>query len=151
MSRYFFDTSALFKRYWNEVGSAWVQVETSQSNQNTIIVAQITDVELMSVAARLMREHKLNSRMFQAIRLTVHRHMERQCRIIALNTDVSQTAQSLLKTYPLRAADAIQLASATVANRILSAGKQTPLTFVSSDARLLNAAAQAGMPIHEPK
>jgi len=105
----------------------------------------------MSVAARLMREHKLNSRMFQAIRLTVHRHMERQCRIIALNTDVSQTAQSLLKTYPLRAADAIQLASATVANRILSAGKQTPLTFVSSDARLLNAAAQAGMPIHEPK
>ena len=48
---YFFDTSALVKRYVNETGSRWVQTITASATRNKIIVARITWVEVLSVLA----------------------------------------------------------------------------------------------------
>ena len=56
----------------------------------------------------------------------------------------------MLTTHTLRAYDAVQLASALVANRqIIQAGLPSPI-FVSADKRLLNAAQVEGLQIDDP-
>jgi|GEM_PF-2329377 len=46
VTAYFLDSSALLKRYVPEIGTAWIQSLTLQSNQNLLIVARITWVEV---------------------------------------------------------------------------------------------------------
>ena len=53
---YFFDSSALVKRYVNEVGSRWVHAMTATTTSNIILVSRITRVEVLSALARLHRE-----------------------------------------------------------------------------------------------
>jgi uncharacterized protein len=55
MSLLFFDSSALVKRYLTEIGSAWVGAQTDPAAGNTIVVAEITRVE---VAAALAARHR---------------------------------------------------------------------------------------------
>jgi predicted nucleic acid-binding protein len=43
MSYYFFDTSAIIKRYVIEQGSTWVNSITARSGGHTILIAQITE------------------------------------------------------------------------------------------------------------
>lgn len=61
MQAYFFDSSALVKRYVQEIGSAWVQTVTAYQAANQLIVARITWVEVLSAFARLQREGNLSS------------------------------------------------------------------------------------------
>ena len=56
MSAFYFDSSALTKRYLTEIGSAWVTNLTDPAAANTIIVAEITRVE---VAAALASRHSI--------------------------------------------------------------------------------------------
>ena len=48
MKTYFFDTSALVKRYISEIGSNWVRTVTDPEEGNGIILARITWVEMVS-------------------------------------------------------------------------------------------------------
>jgi predicted nucleic acid-binding protein len=59
---------------------------------------------------------------------------------------VRTTAARLLRTHPLRAADALQLAAAIVA----ADGEPRSLTFVTLDTRLALAARREGFPVLEP-
>ena len=56
MNIFFFDTSALVKRYVDENGSEWVKDTTSVANNNPIILSHITWVEVLSAFTRLNRE-----------------------------------------------------------------------------------------------
>jgi uncharacterized protein len=58
VTAYFFDTSALVKRYIDETGSQWIRSLTDLQSENKIIVAGITFVELLSALSRLQRESK---------------------------------------------------------------------------------------------
>jgi hypothetical protein len=59
---------------------------------------------------------------------------------------VRDRAESLLHTYPLRAADSLQLAAALVWCRNRPKGR----TFISADTRLCEAAAHAGFTVLSP-
>lgn len=59
--------------------------------------------------------------------------------------------QRLLETHPLRAGDAIQLASALLANAQLQSANLPALIFLASDARLLTAANSEGLPTDDPQ
>lgn len=48
MSVYFFDSSALVKRYANEAGTGWVKGITDPTSPNSIYVAELTGVEVIS-------------------------------------------------------------------------------------------------------
>jgi uncharacterized protein len=52
LALYFFDTSALVKRYVAEVGTDWVQTITDPKAQHKIYIAEITGVEVMAAIAR---------------------------------------------------------------------------------------------------
>ena len=56
MPVYFFDSSAMVKRYINEVGTGWVTSLTDRTAGNRIQVARITAVEVVSAITRRARE-----------------------------------------------------------------------------------------------
>ena len=53
---YFFDSSALVKRYVAEIGSTWIESLIDPQTGNRLIIARITWVEVLSALARLQRE-----------------------------------------------------------------------------------------------
>ena len=52
MAVYFFDSSAIVKRYNQEIGTAWVRALTGPATGNTIYLARITEVEVVSAISR---------------------------------------------------------------------------------------------------
>jgi uncharacterized protein len=52
---YFFDTSALVKRYVNETGSAWVDDLTDVAAGNDIYILRMTEIEVTSAVTRRRR------------------------------------------------------------------------------------------------
>ena len=55
MATYFFDSSALAKRYVTEIGTGWVQGLTDPAANHEIYTARITLVELVSAIVRRQR------------------------------------------------------------------------------------------------
>jgi predicted nucleic acid-binding protein len=150
MSHYFLDSSALVKRYVVEVGTTWIRSLTMPSAGNGIFIAQIAPVEIVSGTMRRWREGHISLRTAQAIRILVDRQSAREYLVIGLTTSTAQRAENLLETYPLRAYDAVQLASAIESNARLVTAGLSPLTFVSADNRLLNSASAEGLATDNP-
>ena len=141
MSHFYFDTSALVKQYLLEPGSHWVQ--TLLSDRYTLVVtSELTRIEAACTFARRRREKLLTDDDFEQV-LTIfqydfaHRYIGMQ-----VETPVLDAAQQLATRHPLRAYDAVQLATAWLANEALVRTGEAPLTFVCADERLL-AIAQA--------
>ena len=61
MAHYFFDSSALVKRYVHEDGTAWVRRLTRRSAGRRIYLARITNVEVASAVARRRKGRTLTS------------------------------------------------------------------------------------------
>ena len=55
MRAYYFDSSALVKRYIQETGTAWVRSLSRRGTTDPIYVARITAVEVCSAVARRAR------------------------------------------------------------------------------------------------
>lgn len=150
MTQYFLDSSALIKRYIVEPGTTWVRSLSNRSSGNTVIIAQITQIEIVSGASRRVREGTLTTRTARAVRLLIDRHARREYVVIGLTPQVVQRAEDLLAGHPLRTYDAVQLASALESNTRLVVAGLSPLIFVSADARLLVAAATEGLMTEDP-
>lgn len=141
MAFYFFDSSALVKRYAVEMGSAWVEGLTDPRAGNRIYVAAITHVE---VVAAIARKHKglLLSAPDAAAAITRFEHdLEHDLRVFDLTPDVITAAARLAERHALRGYDAVQLAVALEINRARTAQQLPSLILISSDAEL-NAASQ---------
>jgi uncharacterized protein len=144
VTAYFFDSSALLKRYVTEIGSGWVRSTISLRSGNTIFVAQITSAELVSALMRRRREGTIPSRTARASRLLIDRHIRREYQMVRLSDRILFRAEDLLEAYPLRAADALQLASAVELSSRIS------LVFVSADIRLTSTATIEGLQTDDP-
>lgn len=149
MSDLFFDTSALAKRYITETGTTWVRNTVSLKSGNTIIISELCQMELISLLARKLREGNVTLIDFNLLKNDFLIHCEQQYRIIPIVKMVQRYTQQLLIKHPLRTLDAIQLASAVRASRLMKIFPQ----FISADNRLLTIAAQEGFttnPNHHP-
>ena len=60
MAAYFFDSSAIVKRYISETGSGWVTSMSDISTNNRIYIARITAVEVVSAITRRKRGGSLS-------------------------------------------------------------------------------------------
>lgn len=149
MSTCFLDSSALLKRHVVEPGSRWVRRLTAPTAGHTFFVAAIVRVEVVSALARRRREGRISLHGARNVRLLAERQIER-CFIVELTKPVLQRACDLLERYPLRAYDAVQLASALAGNDRLRAGGLAQLTFVSADQRLLTTAIAEGLAVEDP-
>ncbi|MBI5668247.1 MAG: type II toxin-antitoxin system VapC family toxin [Chloroflexi bacterium] len=150
MSYYFLDSSALVKRYIVETGTMWIRSITAPDTSNTIVIAHITQAEVVSGAMRRKREGLITSRTARAIRLLMDRHSSREYRVVGLTAQVMQRAEDLLEIHQLRAYDSVQLASALESNaRLITAGLPA-MIFVSADTHLLTAAVAEGLTTDNP-
>ena len=150
MDIYFFDSSALVKRYVIETGTAWVSALIDPLVGNRIFIVRITAVEVVSAIKRRARAGNLS-----AIDMTTSLTKFRQeLSTIYLPIEVSQNlilrAMSLVETHALRGYDAVQLAAALeVFSQRQAAGLSAP-NFISADA-VLNRSAQAeGLEVDDP-
>ena len=150
MTSFFFDSSALIKRYIAEDGTAWVRKTVLPSAGHRIFMAKITPIEMVSAVARRHREGSITDRTARHTRILIDRHTRREYQVVMLSDEVMIRAEDLLENYTLRAYDAVQLASALEINVYLSALKLPVLVFVSADKRLNAVARAESLTVEDP-
>ncbi|HEV8160489.1 MAG TPA: type II toxin-antitoxin system VapC family toxin [Pyrinomonadaceae bacterium] len=148
---YYADSSALVKRHVAELGSSWVQSEFAPASLNKIITGKLSVVEVLSAFNRRQRDKTLTATDYAQISTEFLKAVESEYQILDMTDTVLLEAQRLLETYPLRAGDAVQLASATLANAGLQSANLPALVFLGSDARLLTAANGEGLLTDDPQ
>lgn len=129
----YFDTSALIKLFVLEKGSE--EAQRLSRNHFPVATATIAYTEMYSGFNRKKREGHLSARQYTSLSRRFEEHWSTYIRI-ELTGEVLALAKVLLERYPLRAFDAIHLASAIS----LQKGIQEPLQFAAADIRLLAAA-----------
>jgi predicted nucleic acid-binding protein len=148
MDTYFFDSSAIVKRYVKEVGTAWVLDSTDPAKANDIYVVQLTGVEVVS--ARVRKVPPLTPPNLARALADFKQDFQHQYQRIAVNEAVVNRAMQLVETYRLRGYDAVQLATAVEMRLVGITTKLPSLIFVSSDSRLNQAAAAEGLTVDNP-
>ena len=113
---------------------------------NVTIITDVTSVEMFSLLNRRVREGSLPAADLPALGNTFLSHADVEYVTVPLDRDVLARARVLVERHPLRALDAIQLASAQQA--IVNLGEA--IIFVSSDRTLLAAAHAKGLATDDP-
>lgn len=147
---YYADSSVLVKRHVAEIGSNWVISLSHPKGTSIITSSEISLVEVFSAFCRKKRDKAITD-----VDLKTHiRDFEIAANnnydLYPLDSTIIAEAQRLLEKYPLRAGDAVQLASAIVIRTsLLNSGLQEPI-FLASDNKLLEAAIGEGFTTDNP-
>jgi uncharacterized protein len=150
MAGYFFDTSALVKRHVNETGSGWVKSLVRAKTDHKIYIARITAVEVTSAITRRQHGGDLSPASAAAILGHFRRHLSQRYRVAELTTALFENAMLLARKHRLRAYDAVQLAVALEVNRLRQVAGLGPVTLVSADQALNDAATAEGFTVDDP-
>ena len=134
----YFDTSALVKRYIDEVGRRQV---LQLLRRHQCVASALLPVELRSELRRRAADGTLEVARVPAIlkRVAADRAY---WTLVGVGNEVLNAAKRLVAVHPLRTLDAIHVASAQVFAAGVSA---TDLMFVSADKRQTEAAAVIGL------
>jgi predicted nucleic acid-binding protein len=146
VSAYSFDSSALVKRYVNEVGTPWVRGLTHRNAGHQIFLARITAVEVTAAVARRRRGGSLAHPQAASILSRFRQHLAGRYTILELTPGLLADAMKLANTHELRAYDAVQLAAAIALNRLGQGG----IVLVSADRELNHAATTEGLTVEDP-
>lgn len=147
---FFFDSSAIVKRYVQESGSAWVLQLSAPASGHRIYVAAITGVEVVSaLACRGKQNQALAGQMTLPLARFRHEFVSRFSRIDSSGIIIDR-AMRLAETYALRGYDAVQLAAGLHVHQARLALNQPGIMFVSAAAALNSAAAAEGLPVGDP-
>ena len=148
MAVYFFDSSAIFKRYITESGTSWVIGITDPATGNSIYLAAITGVEVISAFVRQVPPLPAPdlARVVADFKYDFHNQYQR----VAVSDPLLNLAMILAETHGLRGYDAVQLAAGVELNRLGKTAGLPPLTLVSADRQLNNAAATEGLLVEDP-
>ena len=134
----YFDTSALIKRYVDEPGRREV---LGLLRKNRCVVSAVLPVEVRSAFRRRVAEKTLDAKQVPSIvrRLAADRAY---WTVVEMSAEVLAAAESLSGEHPLRALDAIHVASA----RLFGGRAAVPtFTFVSADAQQTKVAETLGL------
>ena len=150
MADYYADSSALVKRHVHEAGTAWFRALCDPTAGNVIVTARISMVEVYSALNRRQREARLASTDYADIVADFITVCATEYQLVELTVPVVERAKSLLERHPLRAYDAVQLASALLIQEVLQSADLPPLTFLAADDQLLTAAQTEGLTADNP-
>lgn len=151
MSDYYFDASALVKRYADEVGSRWVRQITTPGAQHTILLAEIT---LAEVSAALAAKQRAPGGVTPEQRDRILSRFLQDCaeHFVLLPVDrlIIDRAVELTQQYRLRGYDAVQLATALVTAETMQTQNLSAPIFVAADRDLLTAAGTEQLSVDNP-
>lgn len=150
MSHYYLDASALVKRYVDEEGSDWLRANIASVGLPLVFTSRMTIVEVISAFARRVRDGSLSLEEFTIARDAFQGDCLNEYQIMPPTMAVIDLTCALLEKHPLRAYDAIHLATALSAQRFLAAQDYPLITFLSADQRLNQAAEREGLAVDNP-
>jgi len=130
----YLDTSALIKRFVDEVGSPLVS--TLVADRGPVATSKVAYAEVFAALARRKREGHLRQRQY-AVACSQFESEWRAYLRIDVTDEVLVRARDLTRKHPLRGFDAIHVASALELKVALS----EEVTFSGADQRQLDAAA----------
>jgi predicted nucleic acid-binding protein len=146
VAAYFFDSSALIKRYVQEHGTAWVRGLTHHRTGHPIFLARITIVEVTSAVARRRAGRTITASQASSFLSRFRKHAAGRYTILEITPALLTEAATLANKHRLRAYDAVQLAAAIELHRLSQGG----ITVISADLELNAAAAAEGLVIDDP-
>ncbi len=150
MATYFFDSSALVKRYAREAGTAWMLGLFRRAAGHRLYVARITGVEVTAALARKARGKHITMDAATRARMRLQRELEQRFYIVEITPGLLDEAMMLATTHGLRGYDAVQMAAALTANRRRIARNLAPLVLVTADTELLTAGTAEGLATDDP-
>ncbi len=150
MSAYFVDSSALAKRYVEELGSKALRAMLDGATGCRIVIARITCVELASALTRRLRVGEIAAGDAADARADLAADMDREFRIVELTEPIAMDAMALAERHALRAYDAVQLATALHVNQVARGAGLESVPMVSNDVELNVAAEREGLAVIDP-
>ncbi|MDJ1173823.1 type II toxin-antitoxin system VapC family toxin [Roseofilum capinflatum] len=150
MTIYFLDSSALVKRYLNEIGSTWVVRLCDRSLNHELFVVAITAVEVIAAITRRSRGGSISISDATLARDQFRFDLHNQYQVIEITEIIINSAMTLSETYGLRGYDAIQLAAGCAVHSACITNQLPALIFVSADHELNLAAASEGLRVENP-
>ncbi|MDX6529132.1 MAG: uncharacterized protein QOH41_1422 [Blastocatellia bacterium] len=150
MAAYFFDSSALVKRYAREAGTSWVISLFRPPNISRVYVARITSVEVISALSRRVRIGKLDAHLASRASARFRRAFTARFRKVEITETLVDRATSLAEKHALRGYDAVQLAAILMANEERLAAGAAQLILISADDALNFAAVAEGLTVDNP-
>lgn len=144
MPRLFFDTSALVKRYYEEVGSAVVD-ELVEAADNEVVITSLSVIETASALRRKQNRGEITSDDVDRLLGAFFEEALDGFVILPMDESFSGTALDLVIRDDLRTLDSLQLAAALS----IVTETSTP-TFVCADRDLADVAGERGLETRVP-
>ena len=155
MTQYYFDTSALVKYYLTETGSRWVSglLDDRDFRGNWIhkvVTTLLSNVEGICALERAHRGGRIDTVSLDSARRRLLLDLRSRYHVLGVNRAVVLRAADLAQDHPLRAYDALHLATALFLNEELAVKRIPVCVFVSADENLLAAARAEGLSAENP-
>ncbi len=149
MGSLYFDTSALVKYYIAETGSHYVR-QLVDAPGNSISISQLTIVEVAAAVQKRWRAKEIGERHRVRTLARFGIDYRQRYQIVRASDQIVELAVALTGRHPLRAHDAVQLATALRLDRVLRDNRLGPVTFVSADGVLCDVAKAEGLSAENP-
>ncbi|HLF28005.1 MAG TPA: type II toxin-antitoxin system VapC family toxin [Anaerolineae bacterium] len=150
MAHYYFDSSALVKRYVAETGTAWVNRVCAASSGHTIYTVRISGAEIVSALFRRAQAGAFALSDAQAAAASFKADFASHFQIVEVTTRLVDNAMALAERHHLRGYDAVQLSAALELQTIRASLALPTVTFVCADTKLNLTAVAESLSIENP-
>lgn len=150
MASYFFDSSALVKRYVNEAGTVWVTSLIDPAAGHEIFLARLSGVEVLSAIKRRQRLGTTSQQDAQVAISNFRADFAAFFTVLEISALLISEAMSLAEQHDLRGYDAVQLAAALEVYRRRAALGLPLSALVSADNALNEAGLAEGLRVENP-
>ena len=150
MEHFYFDSSALVKRYVAESGTDWMNQLCAAEARNTLYTVRISGAEIIAALFRRARTGELAVPDVQAAATKFKDDFHKRYQIVEVKEQLIQTAMILAERHALRVYDAVKLAAALELKATRDSLALSPIHFVCADHKLNEAAAEEGLTPENP-
>ncbi len=142
---YFMDSSALVKRYHQEIGTEVID-NIIETNYEQIFISSIALIEIIATLRRKVKERKISKNRFIKLKSAFLYDVEKRYTLIPLDDSVLADALHIAEKRGCKSLDSLQLASAIKTKLI-----DEKIIFVCADKQLLKYAKNEGFEVINPE
>jgi predicted nucleic acid-binding protein len=150
VASYYLDTSALDKRYAQEVGTAGMLVLTDPAQAHALYTIRLTGPQMIAALFRKVRIGQISQADATRAAANFRVDWRYQYQIIEIQADLAERAMELAENHGLRGYDAVHLAAALELHSARVLRQLSLLTFVSADDEQLRVAQAEGLQVDNP-
>jgi predicted nucleic acid-binding protein len=150
VTAYYFDTSALVKRYVLETGTSWVLSLVDPVSAHDLYMVQLTGPELIAALFRRVRTGSLSLADARRVASNFRADWQNQYLLVEIRAGIVERAMALAETHGLRGYDSVHLAAALEVEIARRAQQLPSLVFVSADNDQLIVASTEGLQVENP-